>query len=498
MNSDVGSFIQLTTDGGYIVGGGTGSFGIGGVYLVKLDSIGDTLWAKTYGGTGNESLNHIEQSFEGGYILLGETTSFGEGSTDIYLIRLDVNGDTLWTKTYGGIWDDYGNYIQQTADSGYFVLGATNSFGAGLSDMYLLRIDMNGDIVWTRTFGKIDSLSSDGGVSAVRTFDDGYILVGTTFTFGGGENSLVYTVKTDINGDILWSKTYGGTNDDNGNYILQTSNNRYIILGTTFSSGIGGVYLIGIDDYGDTLWTKVYDNNAGLTSRAMATCSDGGYIITGTISGIGSNLWDIFLIRIDTTGDTLWTMQYDNDVWDEAYSVEQTLDGGFVVTGFTGGPTQSSRDVYVIKTDVGGNTGCGNQKRMGLTLGSTNTVVSSTNIVVGSGGAAGGTNTTVSNTNTVESTLCFDTITGTDQKSEMLKENCSLEIFPNPVQEIVYFKNIPASKKMTLFISNILGQVIYQAELTERSINTAFMRSGIYFLNLQTDDTSFKAKLVKK
>jgi hypothetical protein len=203
---------------------------------------------KTYGGVNDDFVSSTALTNDGGYIISGSTESFGTGTVDIYLIKTDSVGDTLWTKTYGGDSSDYGSSIEQTNDGGYIIAGSTNSFGAGLNDVYLIKTDANGDTLWTKTFGGNDH---DGGSSVCQTSDGGYIILGSTFSFGAGEGD-VYLIKTDANGDTIWTKTFGGNNPDAGCSVEQTNDGGYIAAGYTYSFGLGGsdVYLIKTDANG--------------------------------------------------------------------------------------------------------------------------------------------------------------------------------------------------------------------------------------------------------
>jgi hypothetical protein len=348
---DYGRSVQQTTDDGYIIAGRTNSFGAGGydVYLIKTDSNGDTLWTKTYGGTGDDYGESMQQTTDNGYIVGGYTHSFGAGNADIYLIKTDSNGDTLWTKTYGGTGDDCGHSVQQAADSGYIISGYTESFGAGGDDVWLLKTDVNGDTLWTKTYG---GGGNDKGKSVQQTTDSGYIISGYTESFGA-DSFDVWLLKTDVNGDTLWTKTYGGTYNEFGYSVQQTTpDNGYIIAGYTGVYPDYDVYLVKTDVAGDTLWTKTYGGTGGEQGYSVQQTIDNGYIIAGCTQAFGAATWDAWLIKTDDIGDTLWLRTYGGEKNEYFYSVQQTTpDNGYIIVGITGGwfPPPIDFDVWLLR-----------------------------------------------------------------------------------------------------------------------------------------------------
>jgi len=356
---DYGYSVAQTSDDGYIVAGITTSFGAGAtdVYLVKTDAVGDTIWTRTNGGSDGDDGYSVAQTSDGGYIVAGRTSSFGAGFYDVYLVKTDGLGDTLWTRTYGGSDYDVGSSVAQTSDGGYIVAGLTQSFGAGGTDVYLVKTDAVGDTIWTRTYGGSDG---DWGASVAQTSDGGYIVAGYTYSFGAGLSD-VYLVKTDSVGDTMWTRTYGGSKLDWGYSVAQTSDGGYIVAGLydyDWEAETGGdVYLVKTDSLGDTIWTRTYGGSGYDYGYSVAQTSDGGYIVAGRTLSFGAGSSDVYLVKTDAVGDTIWTRTYGGSSGDYGFSVAQTSEGGYIVAGQTLSFGAGLSDFYLIKTDSLGYTG---------------------------------------------------------------------------------------------------------------------------------------------
>jgi hypothetical protein len=348
-HDDIGYSVQQTADGGYIVVGTTVSYGAGGgdVYLVRTDGSGDTLWTRTYGGTSRDDGYLVQQTADSGYIIVGLTESYGAGSADIYLVKTDASGDTLWTRAYGGPRFDEGYAVQQTPDGGYVVAGAV-CLASDTEDVYLMRTDPSGDTLWTRTYG---GSGFDEGNALGATTDGGYIIAGITKSFGL-VSADVYLLKTDSSGDTLWTRTYGGPGYDEAYSVQQTADGGYIVAGI-FGSESSDVYLLKTNASGDTLWTRTYNGWGKDKAYSVQQTTDGGFIITGFTASSYND--DVYLIKTDVVGDTEWTRTFGEARDDVGYSVRQTADGGCVVSGLTYSFGVSGSDVYLIKTDSLGN-----------------------------------------------------------------------------------------------------------------------------------------------
>ena len=290
--------VDQTEDGGYIIVASTDSFGAGfyDVYLIKTDANGNEIWSKTFGGIYDDVGYSVQQTRDGGYILVGETESFRPGSTveDVYLIKTDANGNETWSKTFGGTDFDLGKSVQETSNGGYIIVGRTWSFGAGDADFYLIKTDANGNETWSKTFGGTDV---ERGQSVQETTDGGYIITGRTWSFGGGRAD-VYLIKTDANGNETWSKTFGGIDWESGNSVQETADGGYIIAGEKCPcpEGTGDVYLIKTDANGNETWSKTFGGTGQEVGTSVQEIADGEYIIAGDTNSFGNGGFDVYLI----------------------------------------------------------------------------------------------------------------------------------------------------------------------------------------------------------
>jgi hypothetical protein len=360
---DNGNSVRKTSDNGYIIVGTTTSFGSGGqdVLVIKINQYGDTTWTKTYGGTDNEYGFCVQQTTDGGYIVSGYTTSFADVAGDMYLIKLNVAGDTTWTRTYGGNGYEWGAFVQQTTDGGYIVAGQTPAYGAGGFDAYFIKLNAAGDISWTKTYG---GSGLEIGSAVQQTSDGGYILSGQIDTYGAGFGDF-YLVKTDASGNVVWTKAYGNDTEEAGVTVKQTTDGGFIIGGTSESTVSLGkdMCLIKTNSTGDTLWAKTYGGPFTDECFEVIQTTDGGYMMCGhSFSFSTAGDYDVYIVKTDSQGIEQWSKTYgasvDGTNNESGFSIQQTNDGGYVIIGETFSFGLGLKNVYLIKTDALGNSGC--------------------------------------------------------------------------------------------------------------------------------------------
>jgi uncharacterized delta-60 repeat protein len=353
-SSDYACSVEQTVDGGYVVAGITTSFGLvyGDSWVLKLDLAGSVEWQRAYGGSEIERAYSVEQTADGGYIVAGTTYSFGAGGEDFWVLKLDSTGSVEWQRAYGGSANDYAKSVQQTADGGYVVAGTTYSFGAGYYDFWVLKLDSSGGLTWQKTYGGNDD---DWAHSVQQTADGGYIVAGYTYSFGPGQGD-VWVLKLDSSGGLTWQKAYGGDMSTEWAYSVgQTADGGYVVAGiTSFGAGGYDFWVLKLDSAGGVTWQKAYGGSGSDYAESIQQTADGGYIVAGYTYSFGAGGVDFWVLKLDSAGGVTWQKAYGGSGSDEARSVQQTLDGGYIVTGTTFSFGAGQCDVWVVKLGAEG------------------------------------------------------------------------------------------------------------------------------------------------
>jgi hypothetical protein len=313
----------------------------------------DTLWTGTYGGWANEVAYAVCETHDGNFVIAGLSVTFGSGPQDVYTVKVDANGDTLWTRFHGGVSYESAHGACETSDSCYVIAGYTESFGAGGKDIYLLKLDSDGVVQWTHTYG---GPLQDCAYAVCETQDGGLAVVGYRDGPSGWVKGDLWILKMNASGDTAWTKTYGGVGQDYGISIQETSDNGFVMGGVNSSVSAGGkdVWLVKTDANGDTVWTQVYGGaleDVGYDAREVA---GSGYIVTGYINGTGQwTAGDVWLLKTDLVGDTVWTRVYGGSGEDFGFNVFPTHDNGYIIGGTR---ATNDGDMWLLKTDASGDT----------------------------------------------------------------------------------------------------------------------------------------------
>lgn len=342
-NYDGGFSVIQTPDSNFVF---TGFWGVQ-AFVFKSDANGDLLWDKYYLSQQSSVGYSIVQTTDGGFAIGGTSTY---SNYNFYLVKTDYNGDSIWTKRYGSsLVKCLGYDVKQVLDGGFVLVGHADTLPGQVGHMLLTRTDVNGEYMWSKVYGGRQANIEEGTFRSVQVASNGdYVMMGIRLQTSY-EMYLhdIVVVRTNSNGDTLWVKQFGGSNDDIGMSISSTSDNGFIITGATMSSGNGAydVYLLKIDSNGSVVWNKTTGGLDDDWGNYVSTTSDNGYIISGSTKNNSNGGTDVYLIKIDAFGNVIWSKTFGGIGDDMGYCVKQTFDGGFVVCGFR------NSNVYLIKTD---------------------------------------------------------------------------------------------------------------------------------------------------
>ena len=332
------------------------------------DAVPSEEWIKTFGGAGEDVVHYVQQTSDGGYVLAGGTTSYGAGRDDVWLIKTDGYGNEQWNRTFGGVSHDRAYSAQQTSDGGYILAGDTTPYGASWEDVWLIKTDVNGIEQWNRTFGES---MYEAAYSVQQTSDEGYILVGYT-------RYDAWLIKTDTNGNEEWNRTFGGSMYETAYSVQQTSDEGYILAGYNRSYGASNhdAWLIKTDANGNEQWNRTFGGNDSEAAYSVQQTSDDGYILV-VDSSIGKSLGPpkpdsrvtnaVWLIKTDANGNEEWKKTFGgvyevdekgNFIGDtihirEGSTVQQTSEGGYIFAAFkqVGHLEDKQSDVLLIKME---------------------------------------------------------------------------------------------------------------------------------------------------
>jgi len=338
-NGTSGFCVEQTSDSGYIIVGEIWrGAGLQDLHLIKTNPIGDTIWTRCYEGSNINSNGYsVHQGFDGGFIATGVYYDLTYYVDLLYIVKTDANGDLLWSRTFKGAsqtWGNAGFSITQVPDSGFVAAGYSQLWGLG-DNVFLVKVTNDGDTSWVHNYG---GNQWERGYSAIPTSDSGLVVAGSirpASTLDYWDN--VWFMKTNAAGNTQWIKTFNWPYVDVARSIQQTPDGGYLATGYTNSFGAGDYdyFLLKLNSVGDSLWFKTYGTNHSGRCYSVQSLSDGNYLLAGTEHIMPINHPRIVLVKVNPLGDTLWTKIFLGDGGQpvSGYCVDETFDNGYIVTG---------------------------------------------------------------------------------------------------------------------------------------------------------------------
>jgi hypothetical protein len=433
-----GQDVVQMPDGGYLICGYTTNATLNDmdVLVIKTDAAGNQVWKQTYGGSKPDYPHHMLATSDGNYLLVGHSQSYSGGDYDVLLLKIDPNGNTIWLKTYGGWGNDKGSDIIATSDGNYMIIGQTDSWSQDLN-FYMIKIDGGGNVIWSKNLG---GSGNDFGSSIQQTPDGGYMLLGTTYSFGVGGDAL--QIKTDAGGNQQWQNTFGGGSYDEGMYVVVNSDGSAVMA--IRDSSLAGkdidTRVIKTDAGGAVQWNKVYGGTKKDTPKMIQHTMDGGYVMAAITRSYGLISPDMWIVKLDANGDTTWTRRYGGSQHEHCYVVRELSDGSYIAIGKT---ESYSPDFEVIFLRVN----------------------------------SSGTMTT---------------------GEELASADKTFRMYPNPAADRIVL-DLRSTKASRVTLTDIAGRELYAGDVVGReelSINLAGKSEGIYFVTVDTEAGRVTRKLI--
>ena len=329
---EVYPFIISADDGSFMIAGTSYELDYGyghDIVLFKVYPSGSIAWKKVYREQNEEMIGCFKQTQDGGYIVAGKTDSYGAGGDDILVIKVDSSGNILWQKTYGGISYEMASSIDELEDGSYVIGGWTESFGAGDYDLWILRLDHTGNILWEKTYGG----SGYERANSIQKTSDGNIIVAGFYSSQDETLRGAWVMKLDLNGNIIWQKLYSIYLFVDIYSLQETSDGGYIIAGEISFGSYEDIWVCKLDSYGNIIWQKAYGDLYTDIAEVIKQTADGGYIVNARreyLKGDGTD-YDIWLVKLDSSGNITWQKSYYTLYWDFSYSIDFTNDGGYII-----------------------------------------------------------------------------------------------------------------------------------------------------------------------
>ncbi|MBN4065845.1 T9SS type A sorting domain-containing protein [Candidatus Amoebophilus asiaticus] len=470
--TNYGRYIHLTSDGGYIIGGESYSFGEGkgDIMIMKLDAYGTVDWVKSYGGTKFDMITSLQETGSSGYILSGITNSFGAGA---YILKVNYQGNLEWTKVISGSFSSGATGIVESGNSGYMLCSNIDN------DVCLISLDINGTTLWTKKYGGTEL---DIANSFLKSSDGNYVFCGHSSSFSS--TSEIYVVKADSSGNILWENTYSAGNNV-GTCISETIDGGFVIGGYSTGFGQSGIVLR-ISENGNLLWSKNISKSGNEFVRSVYEADNNNILVVTTSHFSSYELEGSYIINLDSTGNVQWIKMYQEDLTIYINHVSQSNDGGIMLAG-NRIMNDTLTDIFIAKLDSSGSSCIDSISTLSISdyIITTNTSTTSVNSVTLSDSTGGIEGTGALNVNK----LC-----GITSLQEKGINNSELTVYPNPftISTTIQYTLAQFSNNVFLYLYGITGKEIYYSRMTSQNgkieLNSSQLTPGTYFVKLVVDE----------
>ncbi len=342
--------IAPSADGKYVVGGNTYSLDSHNYYswLIKIDLFGKEEWHKEFSEFGNDLIFSVTNTSNQGYIAAGYTSLDSDTlENEVWLIKIDAQGNLQWNRTYGVAGNDKAFSVIQTSDGGYVFTGYTASLGDNFGDFWLVKVDAQGNLVWSKTYG---GAGTEGAYCVIQAKDGGYAIAGQTNTFGNGANDA-WLIKTDASGKIEWNQTYGGIADDGVYSLIQTSDGNYVAAGYSYNvqNNQYTAWLVKTDSLGNLVWQKTYAAKTDTHALSLVQAEDCGYVLIGYTDAHGSLNSQVWIVKIDKDGNMQSNRTFGKAGDDGGFAITTAKDGGYLIAGYVNTVNNTGSKVWVAK-----------------------------------------------------------------------------------------------------------------------------------------------------
>lgn len=451
-------------------------------FLIKAQP--PTRFYTKFGGAGVDIGYGVKQTLDGKYIVVGSTSSYGAGNTDVYLVKLESGGWVRWQKTFGGFGNDVGRSVIQLADSGYVLTGFTNSFGSGGYDALLIRVDKDGNQIWQKTFGGLDW---DFAYDLVQAADGSIVICGTTSSFGNG-NTDGMVIKFDLNGNVIWQKFFGGVGDDDLKSIIRTNDNMLATVGSNKSVDVNGnCYFLKLDLNGDTLFAKKFGGIYKDYANDIVQRPDNNYVIVGAKTYTANTHTESVIFEFNPSGVNFNELNfYASNTADEAWvAVSTSYAGPGYVAYIRNVPVPSYKmqgNIFVCKTSLYPNIVNSFGGIEDETIYAFDSTKDGGYVSVGVTNSFNASNGDVFLIKEDSTLVYYDNVIGIKENNE--DKNVLLKTIQNNLYEL----ELTSGQYETIIITNLYADVVYSREITQKNeiLSLEEFPKGVYLLTLKS------------